>query len=133
MKKLFLLTSLLAAIAFTACEDDDPIIQKTALTIRYEFNASELGEYDFQAKADTIVYFERTETTSWSKVLNVPAERNGPDSAILTVFPPVAWVGTGIESNVTLRIFINDVLKATKTGLLLGVDRPNGIRVAYGY
>ena len=130
--KNFILAGMLAIGALTSCEKESVSSPNPsqAVTVRYDFTASESGRYDIQAIADQLVHTEQTVTTSWTKTMSVPPKAGGIDSATLTVFPPIEWVGTGIVSNVTLKISVNGVEAGSKSGQLLGVDRANGIRLA---
>ena len=138
MKKIIFFLCIIATFILSACKKDSTVTDlntSTApVTIRYTFTATVPGNYSFQAIADSVVFSEFSNTAVWTKTLTVPpGNSHAVDSAKLTVFPPVDWVGTGITSDVVLKIFINDQEKASKSGQLLGVDRPNGISVMTTY
>lgn len=138
MKKITVIASMLSMLFIASCDKNDDVqtvtgtgikAPNTPVTLRYEFTASQTGTYDFQTVADTIIRAEEVNTNSYTKTIQFPGDHNGLDSASFTVFPPLDWVGTGIQSNVSMKIYVNNVVKASTTGVLYGVDRANGIRL----
>ncbi len=135
MKTTIFFTLLLCVFAFTACKKEtagnDNGSNGTA-TVRYQFNATLAGSYNFRGATDNISFGETINAASWSKTV-VMQNSVGAQNATITAFPPADWFGTSNEADVTLKIFINDVEKASGTAHFIGIDRPAGLKVSTTY
>jgi hypothetical protein len=129
MKKIILLFTLVSAIIFSSCKKDDPAAANgNTITLRYDFTADVAGEYDFAYSVDTAINYETLNTQSWSRTVIVTRPATSQvDSASLTVFPPAAWIGTTIQANAIVKIFVNGVEKAQNAAVIGGFDRPTGL------
>ena len=129
MKKTFFFASLIGSLIFTACSKSENDNSTGIKTIKYDFTTTNAGNFSIQAKVDTVEYSEVANTLTWTKTISV----TGSDSAVLTVFPPTDWVSINNEADVNLKISVNGVEKVAETAHFIGLDRPNGLRIATGY
>lgn len=137
MKKSILLLSIVSgALFFSSCKKDDPVTETNSSEkkIRFEFTADAAAQYHLFANADTLGYDEVINTASWSKVITVkPVKQPGRDTATLFVLPPDTWMTTHEHANITMKIFVDDVEKVSKSMELAWVDRPAGNNIKIGY
>ncbi|MEO6671221.1 MAG: hypothetical protein ABIN36_17190 [Ferruginibacter sp.] len=129
MKKYSLFVMIAAVLVAAGCSKSDSNTDTGIKTIRYDFTTTNAADYSIQAIADTLVYTENATALTWSKTVTV----TGSDSAFLTVFPPAAWLGTTNEADVTVKITVNDVEKASANAHFIAIDRPNGLKVGASY
>lgn len=122
------MAALLSGIILSSCnKDDDPPANTNKVTnVRYEFTATTPGNFQIEYTVDTTMNFDSTiNATNWTKTVAVTRPLNASgDSAILTVIPPVAWIGTTTNAFATLKIFVDDTQKAMDTATIGGYDRP---------
>lgn len=133
MKKIISVAVLFSIIIFSACKKaatDNPDIN---ITVRYQFTATLAGNFNFEIKTDSLFFTETVNTANWTKTVNVTNNINRSDTARFTVFPPLDWYGTPNRADGTLKIFINDVEKASVTNLFVGIDRPVGTTIMAYY
>lgn len=130
MKKIIGFTLLF--FAFAACTKESVNNNNTTTVIRYQFTATLAGNYSFEGDADTVHFSETVNTASWSKTVTVQ-NNSAVQNATVTVFPPVDWLGTTNETDVTLKIFIDDVEKASGSAHFIAIDRPAGLTVSTTY
>jgi len=128
MKKTIIL-GLFSILIFAACKKDKDDTNNSAKAVRYEFSATMAGNYNLQTITDTLVNTVTINTNTWTSLVNV----TGSDSASFTVFPPLDWINTSNEADVSLKIFVNNVEKASGTAHFIGLDRPNGLHIAIQY
>jgi hypothetical protein len=133
MKSTIFFGAVLAIALFTSCEKDNPDpVTPDNVSIRYEFMADQAADYRFSYKQDTAYYEEIAVTTTWTK--SVAAPRNGTSpTAQLILYPPASWQGTTEESNVQLKLFLDNVQVKDTSYLLSDLDRTDGISVTASY
>ena len=128
MKKLSLLAMLACGLIISSCDkDDDPPANTNKVTnVRYELTTTTVGDYLIEYTVDTTLSYDSAlNTTNWSRTAQVTRPQNASgDSAVLTVIPPEAWIGTTTNTLATLRIFVNDAEKVKDTATIGGFDRP---------
>ena len=131
MKRIVFLSTLLSAFIFSSCSksNNDNASASSIKTIRYDFTTTNAANYGIQAIADTLIYSDSATALTWSKTITVM----GSDSAFFAVYPPVAWVNTTNAADVSLKIFVNNVEKASNTAHFIGLDRPNGLKISTAY
>ena len=129
MKKLVILFAVLSAAVMMSCsKDDDPITDNGMRAVRFEFTSDIPAAYKLSATANTTGADEVINGTSWSKTLGI-TKSGGADTASLFVLPPDNWMGTNNRTNVTIKIFVNDVLKASKSFEMVWLDRPSDYNI----
>lgn len=129
MKSFFLLLTVFASILFISCGKSDPgpnnnTQNTTPKSLRFEFTTNVAADYGIHGTAGTAAFDERVTSLTWSKTITGIRTGTGRDSASLIVTPPVAWENTTNQANVTLKIFVDNVQKATKDMVVLWLDRP---------
>lgn len=128
MKKIISFTALFALLLLWGCSKETPGSNNdnNVVLVRYQFTATLAGNYTFKTVTDTVMFSETVNTASWTKTETV---KGNAANASFTVYQPADWYGTSNETDVTLKIFINDVEKASGTAHLVGVDRPGGYTI----
>ena len=134
MKKLLILFAILGVALLVSCnKDDDPMPDTGMRAIRFQFVSDVPGEYELSASANnTEGADEVINGTSWSKTIGA-TKTGGADTASLFVLPPDSWMGTSTQANVTLRIFVNDVERASKSFVMVWLDRPSNYNIKAAY
>ncbi len=81
----------------------------------------------------TLNYDETISGSSFSKTVASPPKSGYGDTARLIVFAPDNWVNTQNQANVTMKIFAGNVLKGSKSFVLIYIDRASGneLKIAY--
>jgi hypothetical protein len=130
MKKIMSFVAVSCVILLLSCSKET---DSNNLAIRYDFTATMAGNYNFETVTDTIHFSETKFTSNWSKIVNVQRNNAATNNAEFTVYPPYDWLGTDNEADVTLKIFINNVQKASVSGHFTGIDRPVGVTVSTTY
>ena len=131
MKKILCFTALLSIFILGACKKDSPGNDGTAV-IRYDFTSTTAGNFNIETIADGATFVATLYTVSWTKTVN-SYSASGVKNTSFTVFPPNDWANTNNVADVTLKIFVNNVEKASGTAHFIGLDRPNGITVTTVY
>lgn len=134
MKNVLTTLFFLSAILLFACKKDNPSGGiGSSSGIRYEFTADVPAAYRISTLTGTLGYDETISGTSWSKTVASPPKTAASDTASLIVFAPDSWMNTQNQANITMKIFVNDILKGSKSMVLIWVDRPSGnqLKVAY--
>ena len=131
MKKILCFTALLSIFILGACKKDSTSNDGTAV-IRYDFTSTNTGNFNFETITDGTTFVATLNTVSWTKTVT-SYSASGAKNASFTVFPPADWSGTANVADVTLKIFVNNVEKASGTAHFTGLDRPNGVTVTTGY
>lgn len=131
MKKILCFTALLSIFILGACKKDSAGNNGTA-AVRYDFTSTNSGNFNFETVTDGATFVAMLNTVSWTKTVN-SYSASGAKNASFTVFPPNDWAGTANTADVTLKIFVNNVEKASGTAHFIGLDRPNGVTVTTGY
>jgi len=104
----------------------------SAVAIKYMFTSNLSAEYRIAYKQDSLILDEIILTQAWSKTVNVPGNSTSK-IARLSVYPPDAWVGTGTQANINIKLFIDGMIKKDTSGILAGFDRASGITVQTTY
>lgn len=126
MKKLLVLAAII--VSFSACSKDDGVNSNAQnITVRYEFTADVLETYDIQTGEVTMLNSEAVRTQNYSRTVTYSKNEVAGDSAVIKVFPPLAWVGTSLQTTGTVKIFVDNVEKASNTAVIGGFDRPYGL------
>jgi hypothetical protein len=115
---------------FISCSKDNPAPAAMNKIIRVEFSSDTLSMYSFATRLDTVAAFDSALATTFQKNYlfpNLPTATG--DTLTFTVYPPFNWVGTSAQAMVNLKLFIDDVERATNSGTLSGFDRPGGVTV----
>lgn len=127
MKKIILSCCTLLLLLAACSEKENPA--NGQLNIRYEFTATLAGNYGFQTITGTNVFSQMMNTAAWSKTVSLQANSANADSAKFTVTQPVDWANTTKDVDVSLKIFVNDVEKGSKSARFFGLDRPNPVEL----
>ena len=137
MKKFFVWSLILSAAFLLSCKKDDPTPVtpvNSTITLRYDFTSDTAGVFSFTYAADTTEINQSDSVKTWTKSLTVTKVAGAAgDSASLSVLPPPVWVGTMTQANVTIKIFVNDVEKASRSGVIGGFDRPEPFTIKAAY
>lgn len=129
--KLILIVS--ATFILLSCKKESsnnggPVNTPTTSTLKFDFSSDLAAPYNISYKVDTTEMGEEINGRSWTKT--VTATRSTSNRlAKLTVYPPVAWVGTNTQANVNLKITVNGIVKKDTMAILLGLDRSSGISI----
>jgi hypothetical protein len=133
MKKSIILFAILAVALLAACnKDDGPQPDNGYRAIRFEFTSDVPAAYKLSATAGTAGADEVINGTTWSKTL-AASKSGGADTASLFVLPPDSWMGTDNRANVTMRILVNDVVRASKSIVMVWLDRPADYNIKAAY
>jgi hypothetical protein len=132
MKNTFFIGLAVAMASMSSCskESTDPSNPNNTepVIVKYEFTSNRPAEYRFAFKKDTTIMDEVLTTQTWSKTVSV-ARNTASRLARLSVYPPEAWVGTGTQANVNVKLSIDGVIKKDTSGILADFDRAMGITV----
>ncbi len=131
MKKILCFTALLSLFFLGACKKDSSSTDGTAV-IRYDFTSTTAGKFNFETVADGATFVASLTTVSWTRTVN-SYSASGTKNTSFTVFPPNDWANTTNVADVTLKIFVNNVEKASGTAHFIGLDRPSGITISTAY
>ncbi len=131
MKKSFLTLIVLLSVFLFSCSKDDPNPNDpnstggigSTTTVRYEFTSDVAANYDISTLTGTLAHDETISGSTWSKTVNTPPKTQAIDTASLIVYAPMSWQNTQNSANVTLKIFVNNVQKATNSFVLIWLDR----------
>ncbi len=132
MKKTLILATIFTlaiGFIFSSCKKDNPVNSDTT-SVRYEFTSDTDGNYNLTYRTNDVETSEMVTSRTWSKTIVV--DKTSINTASLTAYPPVEWLGTTIQANATVKIFVNGEEKASNSGILAGVDRPSGLTVSTG-
>lgn len=137
MKQSLLAIFFLASIFLFACKKDDPNPNNTGIggttSVRYEFTADVAAAYKLSTLTGTLAYDETISASTWSKTVSSPPKTAASETANLIVYAPDAWQNTQNQANVTLKIFVNNVEKATKSFVLIWLDRGSAFQLKATY
>ena len=137
MKNIFTLLAVLS-LGFLSCDDNNggtggPGGPGGPVTVKYTFNANVPGSYKIYYYLDTananpngsIVL---PNISSWEHSI----QANSGKVTRLRVLPPDSWA-VGQTSPATIKIFVNNVEKASFSGVIEEADRASGITTTAAY
>lgn len=123
---IILIAITVLSIASWNCKKEN---SNNQLNIRYQFTATLAGNYTLETKTGTLNYTETINNSSFTRTVVVTDDRAATDTASFTAFPPLDWYGTSNRADVTLKIFINEVERASVNAVFVGIDRPVGTTI----
>ena len=134
--RILFFSIIISSLFFSSCKKDNTIADSTSTTsptLRYEFTSDAPAAYGMHVVAGMDAVDEMINGNSWSKTL-VAKKTNisGNDTTRFIVTPPDAWMGTTNSANITMKIFKNNVEVASKSTVLVWLDRPN-FQIIAGY
>ena len=137
MKNVVIIFTCAITILFSACKKESsnpagPGNSSTTATIKFDFNSNLPAQYNISYNTDITAMGEEINGQSWTKTVTV-SKTSVSRLAKLTVYPPVAWVGTNTQANVNLKITVDGIVKKDSSSILLGLDRSSGISVQTTY
>ena len=140
MKRSFLAIIVVSSVFLFACKKDSTNPGNnntggvgTTTSIRYEFSADVSGAYKLTAQAATWTHDETISGSSWSKTITSPPKTAATDTAYLIVYAPDSWQNTPNQANVTLKIFVNNAEKASRSFVLVWIDRSGAFQLKTAY
>lgn len=137
MKKLIIFCSIaMSTFLLSSCKKDNTSVGLSDNpTVRFEFTADAPAAYGMHAYAGYDSFDETINGTTWSKTVK-PARVNhgeGSDTASFLVTAPVTWMSTGNTANISMKIFVNNVEKASKNMVLFYIDRSSAFVLKAAY
>lgn len=135
MKKLMTCAALFSLLILAACSKEDVTGNNNnnqPAVVKYEFTATKAGNYNLETVTDSAIFVGTVYTDNWTNSANSKTEFSS-HSAKFTVFPPNDWANTNNTADVSLKIFVNGVLRASTTDRFVGVDRPTGVTISASF
>jgi hypothetical protein len=138
MSRLPSISLIILIIIFGSCSSDDQNLHpgSTTVNLRYEFSADVSDSFIIAYSIDTIIPVHNVALTiddsQWVKDTTV-AKSNVTRVARCVAYAPLSWAGTTLQTNATLKIFVDGQKKDSVTNILSGFDRPTGITASASY